>query len=283
MLPATTRTPTGMSRRSARPGVRAIAGARAGSRRSLPRATSCTVAGNRPTGATERAVEQLPAAGPKRGEDVLEIGRRRGEGADGRGVERPAARGQQPDTGDAARDLEAPAGDVLMRNAVAEQMRRRAEQERPRRGVPAIAPTSAPVATWSDTITATPAPQAHDTAPSKEDRGRDDSREHVERPQARRTADGLNAARGCGDAPRRRTRSRRGEPARAAARSRAARARSGRGRRAARATRTAPLRVRLRAGTAGAPARAPAGGDRCCHLSRYGVGFTAPLYLSRSS
>src|SRR4051794_36735298 len=73
----------------------------------------------------EASVEDLPPAWPERREDVLEIGCRRRKAAEGRRVERAAPRRQKAEAGDAARDLEAAAGDVLMRDPVAQQVGRR--------------------------------------------------------------------------------------------------------------------------------------------------------------
>ncbi len=84
-------------------------------------------AGPMPAPAT---VEQLSAAGSECRKDVLEIGRRRRQPAERRAVERPASCRQQTEARDSARDLEAAAGDVLMGDPVAQEMRRRTEQQR---------------------------------------------------------------------------------------------------------------------------------------------------------
>src|SRR4051812_19861964 len=73
-------------------------------------------------------VKELPAARPRGAEHVLEIGSRGGGRADDGAVQRTAPQREQRDAGNAARDLEAPARDVLVRDPVAEQVRRRPEQ-----------------------------------------------------------------------------------------------------------------------------------------------------------
>ena len=61
---------------------------------------------------------------------MLEIRSRRRQSAERRRVEQPAPRSQEAEAHHAARDLEAAARNVLMRDAVAEKMRGRAEQQR---------------------------------------------------------------------------------------------------------------------------------------------------------
>jgi hypothetical protein len=64
--------------------------------------------------------EELPTAGLEQRHHVLEVGRRGEGGADDRGVERTARRGQQAEQDEPRADLEPPRFDVSMRDAVAE-------------------------------------------------------------------------------------------------------------------------------------------------------------------
>jgi len=80
----------------------------------------------------DATVEELLPVRPEPGYDVLEIGHRgRGAAEHGR-IERAAPRGEQPERDEAAADLEAPVGNVLVRHLVAGEVQRRAEQERER-------------------------------------------------------------------------------------------------------------------------------------------------------
>ena len=145
------------------------------------------------------AVEHLPASGTKRAET-----RARGQAPTRRTLRRSrnrTARGAQPIARCTRRRSRSRSRGWRCPDAERESPSKCVGgPSRVRPGVPAIAPTSAPVATWSDTITATSCAAGARPAPSKQDRGRHDSHEHVERrrPDARH---GLNAARGCGDAP----------------------------------------------------------------------------------
>jgi hypothetical protein len=63
---------------------------------------------------------------------VLEVGHRGGSTAENRGIEQAAPSGEQAEREDAATDLEAPVGDVLVRHAIARDVQRRTEQKRER-------------------------------------------------------------------------------------------------------------------------------------------------------
>jgi hypothetical protein len=76
------------------------------------------------------AVEDLLAPQPEPGHEVLQIRHRRRSAPEHRRVERAATGGEQAERDEAAADLEAPVGDVLVRHPIAGQMQRRAEQER---------------------------------------------------------------------------------------------------------------------------------------------------------
>jgi hypothetical protein len=77
-----------------------------------------------------RAVEELATARPQLWDEVLDVGRRRGGGADRRRVERAAAKSERTDAHEAADDLEAATADVVVRHAVAYEVQSRPEQER---------------------------------------------------------------------------------------------------------------------------------------------------------
>jgi hypothetical protein len=79
--------------------------------------------------ATSAAMEELLPARPEPGHDVLEVGHRGGRAAEHRGVERAADGGEHPERHEAASDLEAAVGDVLVRHPVAGDMQRRPEQK----------------------------------------------------------------------------------------------------------------------------------------------------------
>jgi hypothetical protein len=68
------------------------------------------------------AREELPAARPREAEDVLQVRERGGERPGHGRVERPADGGEQEHAGNARADLEAPVGDVLVREPVAGQV-----------------------------------------------------------------------------------------------------------------------------------------------------------------
>lgn len=71
------------------------------------------------------AVEELPPARAQEREDVLEIRRGARRGAEGRRVERTAARGEEQEAREPASDLEAPRADVLVRQAVTHKVENR--------------------------------------------------------------------------------------------------------------------------------------------------------------
>jgi hypothetical protein len=79
---------------------------------------------------TATAVKELLAARAQRGDHVLEVRRRSRDRAQGRRIEWAAPRGQEREGGYPAPDLEAAAGNVLVRNAVRRQVQSRSEQER---------------------------------------------------------------------------------------------------------------------------------------------------------
>lgn len=82
----------------------------------------------RPAAAME---DLLPSrAQPRR--DVLEIGHRRSGGAEHGRIEESASRGQHRERHEAAAELEAAVGDVLVRHSVAGDVERRTQQERER-------------------------------------------------------------------------------------------------------------------------------------------------------
>ncbi len=80
--------------------------------------------------ATSAAMEELLAARPKPGHEVLEVGHRGSRAPEHRGVERAADGGEQAQCDEAAADLEAPVRDVLVRHLVAGEVKRRPEQKR---------------------------------------------------------------------------------------------------------------------------------------------------------
>ena len=91
------------------------------------------------------AVEELAAVWTQPRQDVLEIGRG-GRGGPERGwIERPAAEREQSQTEQAASDLEATVGDVLVRHPITGEMQRRTQRQ--------CSGREAPVATWRETIT----------------------------------------------------------------------------------------------------------------------------------
>ena len=69
---------------------------------------------------------------------MLEVGRRRGDRSDRRGIERPTHEGQCKDAGDSAADLESPRVDVLVRHTITVEVQDRAEcrggERRPNQG-----------------------------------------------------------------------------------------------------------------------------------------------------
>ena len=75
------------------------------------------------------SVEELLAAHPEPGQEMLEVGRRRCRAAEHGGIERAAPGGEQTEGDETAADLEAPVRDVLVRYLVAGDVQRRAEQE----------------------------------------------------------------------------------------------------------------------------------------------------------
>jgi hypothetical protein len=76
------------------------------------------------------AVEELLPTGPQPRNEMLEIGHRRRRAAEHRGVGDAAARREQGERDEAAADLEAPVGDVLVRYAIAGDVQDRPEQQR---------------------------------------------------------------------------------------------------------------------------------------------------------
>lgn len=75
------------------------------------------------------AVEELAAVWTQPRQDVLEIGRG-GRGGPERGwIERPAAEREQSQTEQAASDLEATVGDVLVRHPITGEMQRRTQRQ----------------------------------------------------------------------------------------------------------------------------------------------------------
>ena len=71
-------------------------------------------------------------AQPEPRHEVLEVGHRGRRAAEHGGVERAAPRREQAERDEAAADLEAPVGNVLVRHLVAGDVQRRAEQQRER-------------------------------------------------------------------------------------------------------------------------------------------------------
>jgi hypothetical protein len=75
-------------------------------------------------------VEELYSARAQEREDVLEIRGGARRGAQRRGIERASPRGEDQETREAAADLEATRAEVLVRHAVAREVKNRPEQER---------------------------------------------------------------------------------------------------------------------------------------------------------
>jgi hypothetical protein len=80
------------------------------------------------------AMKELLAAGTEPGHDVLEIGHGRRGAAEHGGIQRAAPSGEQAKHDEAAADLEAPVGNVLVRYAVAGHVEGRPEQQGERPG-----------------------------------------------------------------------------------------------------------------------------------------------------
>ena len=76
------------------------------------------------------SVEELAAARAQKRQDMLEIGCGARPGAEGRRIERPAARGEHDEGGETAADLEAAGADVLVGQPIACEVEDRAQQER---------------------------------------------------------------------------------------------------------------------------------------------------------
>jgi len=74
-------------------------------------------------------MEDLPAAGPEPGQDVLEVRHGAGRRPEHGVVEGAAARGEQAERDEATPDLEWPIRDVLVADPVAGHVQRRAEQQ----------------------------------------------------------------------------------------------------------------------------------------------------------
>ena len=83
-----------------------------------------------------RAVKELAAVQTQPRNDVLEIGRARGGRPERGRIERPAAEREQSQPNNAASDLEATIGDVVVRYPVTRQVQRRPQSQRsdPRAG-----------------------------------------------------------------------------------------------------------------------------------------------------
>lgn len=75
------------------------------------------------------AGEELPSSGPRQPDDVLEVGRRRGDSAHGGGVERAADDRERDDAGGAAQRFEGTRRYVLVRDAVPERVQGRADED----------------------------------------------------------------------------------------------------------------------------------------------------------
>jgi hypothetical protein len=82
--------------------------------------------------ASASAVEEHLAARTKPRHEVLEVRHRRRSSSEHSGVERTAASREKPKSDQAAADLEAPIGDVFVRDPVAGEVERWPEQERER-------------------------------------------------------------------------------------------------------------------------------------------------------
>jgi hypothetical protein len=70
----------------------------------------------------------------QRRKNVLKVRSRGSERAERRGIEGPATYGEQADADDPARNLEAAAGDVLVRDPVPDEVRGRTEEQRAQAG-----------------------------------------------------------------------------------------------------------------------------------------------------
>lgn len=77
-------------------------------------------------------VEELLAAQPQPPDEMLEVGHRRRGASEHGWVEGATPRREQPEGDEAAADLEAPVGNVLVRHVVTGNVERRAEEERER-------------------------------------------------------------------------------------------------------------------------------------------------------
>jgi hypothetical protein len=78
------------------------------------------------------AVEELLSARPDPGQDVLEVRHRRRRAADDSGIEWPSPSGEQAEREEAAADLEAPIGNVLVGHPVAGEVDGGPDQQRER-------------------------------------------------------------------------------------------------------------------------------------------------------
>jgi hypothetical protein len=74
------------------------------------------------------AVEELPATRAQPWNDVLEVRSRGRSRTERHRIERPTTHGKQPETDEAAHELEPAVGDVLMRNPIRGKMQRRPER-----------------------------------------------------------------------------------------------------------------------------------------------------------
>jgi hypothetical protein len=73
------------------------------------------------------AREELAPARPREAKDVLEVRRRSGKRAADGWIERSPHRGEEQDSGDARRDLEAAVGDVLVWHPITCKMKQQPE------------------------------------------------------------------------------------------------------------------------------------------------------------
>ncbi len=82
--------------------------------------------------AAAAAMEDLLPTHTKPRNEVLEVGHRRCCSAEHGGIEGPAPSGEQSEGDEAAADLEAPIGNVLVRDAITGDVQRGAEEQRER-------------------------------------------------------------------------------------------------------------------------------------------------------
>ncbi len=94
------------------------------------------------------AGEELATAWPREAKDVFEVRKRGREGARDGGIERSARSAEEQDARDARTDLEGAVGDVLVRHAIAGEVKEQPERQR--------SEPRAPVPTWRETIRSRP-------------------------------------------------------------------------------------------------------------------------------